>query len=156
VSWSIRPAVPADLPRIVALEQDAFATDRFNARQLRYLLTRARATFLVAESPDGPLGYAVALYRRGVPRARLYTVAVAEATRGKGIATALIQALRGAARARGCAALGLEVRADNRSALGLYGKLGFVPSGEIAAYYADGTAAIRMTLSIGAVSTTEG
>lgn len=83
MSWRLRRAAVADLPALVALERQAFAGDRFSARQFRYLLTRARSTFLVAAA-DGPLlGYAVALYRAGATRARLYGIAVAAAARGQ-------------------------------------------------------------------------
>ncbi len=148
MTWAIRPAAPADVPGIAALEQRAFATDRFNARQLRYLITRAHATALVAGDAAMPLGYAVALYRRGSASARLYTVAVAAAARGKGVATALVEASAAAARARGCAALTLEVRADNSAAHQLYRKLGFVESGRLPGYYEDGAEALRMRLEL--------
>ena len=145
---AIRQAAPADVPGIAALEQGAFTTDRFHARQLRYLITRAQATALVAGDAAAPLGYAIALYRRGSASARLYTIAVAAAARGQGVATALVEALAAAARARGCAALTLEVRADNRAALELYGKLGFVESGRLPGYYEDGAEALRMRLEL--------
>jgi len=148
VTWAIRPAAPADVPGIAALEQRAFATDRFNARQLRYLFTRARATALIAGDAAAPLGYAVALYRRGAASARLYTIAVAAAARGKGVATALVDAIATAARVRGCAALTLEVRADNSAAHQLYRKLGFVESGRLPGYYEDGAEALRMRLEL--------
>ena len=123
---------------------ERFATDRFNARQFRYLLTRARATFLVAASDGQPLGYAVSLYRADTTRARLYGIAVAESARGRGVATALVDGIAAAARKRGCTALSLEVRADNAVAQRLYRKLGFVASGVLPGYYEDGAAAIRM------------
>lgn len=148
MTWAIRPAGPADVPGIAALEQNAFASDRFNARQLRYLITRAQATALVAGDTTAPLGYAVALYRRGSASARLYTIAVAAAARGKGVATALVEAIAAAARARGCAGLTLEVRADNSAAHQLYRKLGFVESGRLPGYYEDGAEALRMRLEL--------
>lgn len=149
MSWRLRRAAVADLPALVALERQAFAGDRFSARQFRYLLTRARSTFLVAAA-DGPLlGYAVALYRAGATRARLYGIAVRRGTR-PGVATALVEAIAAAARARGCTALSLEVRADNDAALGLYRKLGFIAAGVIPGYYEDGAAAIRMRRDLAA------
>lgn len=148
MTWAIRQALPADVPGIAALEQRAFATDRFNARQLRYLITRAQATALIAGDAAAPLGYAVTLYRRGSACARLYTIAVAAAARGKGVATALVEALAAAARARGCTALTLEVRADNGAAHQLYRKLGFVESGRLSGYYEDGAEALRMRLEL--------
>lgn len=144
MTWTIRPALPADIPAISALEQAAFTGDRFNARQFRYLLKRAQATFIVAVDGGTLLGYAVSLYRADTGRARLYGIAVAESARGRGVATALVEAISAAARARGCTALSLEVRADNAAAQGLYRKLGFVAAGVLPGYYEDGTAAQRM------------
>jgi ribosomal protein S18 acetylase RimI-like enzyme len=86
----------------------------------------------------------VSLYRTGTRRARLYGIAVADAARGQGVATALVEAVATAARTQGCTALGLEVRADNDAAQGLYRKLGFVAAGVLPDYYEDGTAARRM------------
>lgn len=147
---AIRRAVAADLPALLALERQAFAIDRFNVRQFRHLLTRARATFLVAAEADELLGYGVSLYRAGATRARLYGVAVAEVARGQGLASALITALVADARARGCRSLGLEVRTDNAAAQQLYRRLGFRAEGHIADYYEDGAAAVRMVLALGA------
>ena len=41
-----------------------------------------------------------------------------------------------------------HVRADNRAALELYGKLGFVESGRLPGYYEDGAEALRMRLEL--------
>jgi len=144
----LRAATPADLPAILALEESAFATDRFNHRQFRYLLRQARATFLVARAEHGLLGYGVVLYRVNSRRARLYTIAVAETARGQGLAGALITALGTEARRRGCRQLGLEVRADNVAAQRLYEKLGFRVANSLADYYEDGGAGLRMTLPL--------
>lgn len=144
----LRAATPADLPAILALEESAFASDRFNRRQFRYLLRQARSTFLVARAEHGLLGYGVVLYRANSRRARLYTIAVAETARGQGLASALITALAAEARRRGCRQLGLEVRADNVAAQRLYEKLGFRVANPLADYYEDGGAGLRMTLSL--------
>jgi ribosomal-protein-alanine acetyltransferase len=148
VKPALRAATPADLPAILALEERAFASDRFNRRQFRYLLRQARSSFLVARAGHDLLGYGVVLYRAHSRRARLYTIAVAEAARGRGLASALITALAAEARRRGCRQLGLEVRADNIAARGLYEKLGFRVVDTLAGYYEDGTAGLRMTLSL--------
>jgi ribosomal protein S18 acetylase RimI-like enzyme len=94
------------------------------------------------------LGYGVVLYRANSRRARLYTIAVAETTRGQGLASALITALAAEAHWRGCRQLGLEVRADNIAARRLSEKLGFHFANALAGYYEDGTAGLRMTLPL--------
>ena len=145
---SIRRAGLEDLPALLALEERAFSTDRFNGRQFRHLLTRARARFLVATQADQLLGYGVNLYRAGATRARLYGIAVAECARGQGVASALIAALAADARSQGCRSLGLEVRTDNTAAQRLYQRLGFQGEGTLSDYYEDGTAAVRMALAL--------
>lgn len=145
---SIRQARLEDLPALLALEERAFPSDRFNARQFRHLLTRARARFLVATGSNQLLGYGVNLYRVGATRARLYGVAVAESARGQGVAKGLIAALAADARSRGCSSLGLEVRADNTAARQLYQRLGFHVEGSLDGYYEDGTIAVRMGLAL--------
>lgn len=144
----LRAATPADLPAILALEARAFNSDRFNRRQFRYLLRQARSTFLVARAGRGLLGYGIVLYRANSRRARLYTIAVAEAARGRGLASALIAALAADARRRGCRQLSLEVRTDNSAARSLYEKLGFRIADTLADYYEDGGAGLRMTLPL--------
>lgn len=144
----LRAATPADLPAILALEARAFSSDRFNLRQFRYLLRQARSTFLVARAGRGLLGYGIVLYRANSRRARLYTIAVAEAARGRGLASALIAALAADARRRGCRQLSLEVRTDNSAARSLYEKLGFRIADTLADYYEDGAAGLRMTLPL--------
>ncbi len=145
----LRDATTADLEAILALENRAFTSDRFNARQFRYLLHRAHASFLIAVEQEMLLGYAVALYRRNSSRARLYTIAVAETARGKGIGSALISALAEAAQRRGCRELTLEVRADNQAARRLYEMLGFRTLCSLAHYYEDGAPGLRMLLPLG-------
>ncbi len=148
MTFVIRNAEVADLPALLALEQQAFTGDRFTARQFRHLLLRARSDFRVATRDDRLLGYAVSLYRRGATRARLYGVAVAEAARGQGVASALILALAAAARDRGYLRMGLEVRTDNAGAQQLYRKLGFAAENCIDSYYEDGASAQRMVLRL--------
>lgn len=148
MNWRIRSAGIPDLPAILALEHQAFTADRFTARQFRHLLSRAHACCLVASGDGQLLGYAVTLYRAGTRRARLYTLAVAAAARGRGIARALIAALEADARRRGCRDLALEVRTDNDPARRLYAQLGFGIERALADYYADGASALRMVKSL--------
>jgi GNAT superfamily N-acetyltransferase len=91
---------------------------------------------LVAEEDGEPLG--AAWWRHFDARAPGYgfvdeatpeiSVAVFPAHRGRGIGTALVEAIRGKARERGISRLSLSVERD-RPALGLYERLGFRPVG---------------------------
>lgn len=146
----LRPAVSHDLDALYGLEQSAFTGDRFSRRQLWHLLNRAHAETWVVEreprglSPARLLGYGTLLFRHGSRRARLYSFCVHPDARGGGLGRQLLETLEGAARGRGSARLGLEVRADNRVALKLYRRMGFRLERWLPEYYEDGCAGWQM------------
>jgi ribosomal protein S18 acetylase RimI-like enzyme len=143
-SASVRDAATSDLDALVALENAAFDEDRISRRQFRHLLTRANAAILVAESDTGALlGDVVLLFSRGTATARLYSIAVDRAARGRGVARALVEAGEAEAWRRERAWMRLEVRKDNRASIGLFESLGYRRFGEYADYYADRMAAWR-------------
>lgn len=147
---TLRQALGHDLDALYRLEQVAFSGDRFSRRQLWHLLNRAHALTLVAEHraaggrPPSLLGYGTLLFRRGIRRARLYSFCVHPDARGSGLGRRLLEALEAEALARGAEVLGLEVRADNRVALGLYRRMGFCPERWLGDYYEDGCAGWQM------------
>ncbi|MDI5921640.1 N-acetyltransferase [Halomonas sp. LR5S13] len=147
---TLRQALGRDLDALYRLEQVAFTGDRFSRRQLWHLLNRAHALTLVAErgASDGGLprllGYGTLLFRRGTRRARLYSFCVHPDARGSGLGRRLLEALEAEALARDAEVLGLEVRADNRVALGLYQRMGFRPERWLGDYYEDGCAGWQM------------
>lgn len=88
--------------------------------------------FLVTD--DGtPVGMAVCRAIAG--EAEILTIAVIPDRRGRGIGQALVQAMIGAARARGATEAFLEVGADNPEAEKLYASVGFRLAGRRAGYY---------------------
>jgi ribosomal-protein-alanine N-acetyltransferase len=72
---------------------------------------------------------------RGGGSADVLTIAVAGDCWGQGIGSALLEALVGEARRRGCAEVFLEVREDNPRARGLYLRRGFTEIGVRRGYY---------------------
>ncbi|MGJ8523284.1 Mycothiol acetyltransferase [Carnimonas sp. R-84981] len=148
----IRPARISDIDELEELEFDCFDDDvAFSRRQWRHLLTRANALTLVIESADRQApsgqylwGYAMLLLRRNSSKARLYSLCVEPRVQRQGLARRLLGNAENAAIARGCSSAMLEVRADNRAALALYRRLGWLPQGWIDNYYSDGCAAWRM------------
>src|SRR5438445_1524952 len=119
VDFSIRSALDSDLDELLALERAAFATDHLSLRQYRQHLHSTSATVLAAVDASGLLGKAVVFHRAGSDIARLYSIAVAERARGRGVAKALLAAVEAAAVARRCTRLRLEVRKDNTAAIAL-------------------------------------
>jgi ribosomal protein S18 acetylase RimI-like enzyme len=139
----IRPALLKDLPALVALEEECFEGDRINRRQFRYLITKAKATLLVAEADGVLLGDIVLLYSRGTSMARLYSIAVAPQARGRGIARALAEAAEAAVWEHHKVYLRLEIRKDNDASIALFRGLGYRKIGEYPEYYEDGMDAWR-------------
>jgi ribosomal-protein-alanine N-acetyltransferase len=139
----IRDADHADLPALVNLEGEAFASDRLSPRSFRRHVGNASAVCRIADAAGALAGYHLLLFRRGSPTARLYSIAVAPGFRGRGVAALLMGDAEDAARARGLHRLRLEARADNTAAIRLYERLGYNLIGRIPGYYADGTKAFR-------------
>lgn len=91
------------------------------------------------------MGYGTLLFRRGSRRARLYSFCIHPEARGSGLGRQLLEALERVAVRHDAEALGLEVRADNRIALGLYRRMGFRLERWLDDYYEDGCAGWQMS-----------
>ena len=139
----IRAASPEDLDRLLALEHDSFASDRLDRRRFRYFLAAPTAAFRVVAEAGRVVGYYLLLFRAGASIARLYSIAVEPAVRGRGLATALLDDAEAMARRRGATRLGLEVRDDNAPAIRLYEQRGYLLTGRVPDYYEDGAEARR-------------
>jgi ribosomal protein S18 acetylase RimI-like enzyme len=147
-SPGIRPANAGDLDALVALEIACFEGDRISRRQFNYLLKKGNASILVAEQDGQLVGDLVLLYSRATSVARLYSIAVDERMRGKGIARMLMQAAEKEAWDHRRAYLRLEVRKDNHAAIRLYQSLGYRRLGEHPDYYDDHMDAWRFEKSL--------
>lgn len=139
---TIRPAVPADLDALVALEHAAFATDRAERRAIRHAIRSATMSLLVAlarEAGEDILVGAATLERRRTSRvARLSSIAVAPARAGHGLGSLLLDAAEADTIGHGRTRLRLEVRADNGAGIRLYERHGYVRTGTKPDYYEDG------------------
>ncbi len=145
----IRSATAEDIPTLIDIENRAFASDRISRRAFRYLLSKANAAALVETGDDGNVrGYAMLLFNRGTPLARLYSIAVDPRWQREGIGRALLAAAEAAARARGAAWMRLEVRADAAVVQAFYKAHGFRKFALQPHYYEDDVAAIRMEKSL--------
>jgi ribosomal protein S18 acetylase RimI-like enzyme len=119
-------------------------------RSFRYLLTRANADCLVAETGGHVSGYAAVFYRLGTKVARLHSIAVDPRAQRNGIGGKLLAAIEIAARRYGAETLRLAVRKDNRGAARLYLAFGYSEIGVEPRYYSDGMAALTMEKSLAA------
>lgn len=144
---SVRPARPADLAGLLALEQ-GFAGDRLSRRALRHHLRSPRVHCLVAEVDDRLAGYVLLLRRADSRWWRVYSLIRSPDAR-PGTGRRLLEAGIEAARAASARGVRLEVREDNRTAIDLYRSLGFTLFDTRNGYYEDGARALRMALAFG-------
>ena len=144
----IRPAVPADLPELVRLEQACFARP-WSEASLRYDLEQhPEARYLAACDADGRvIGYAA--YWITLDEAMITNIAVAVDWRRQGVGRQLLEAMIGQAAADQLRVLTLEVRPSNEAARSLYEAAGFRTIGLRRGYYEDnGEDAIIMQKNI--------
>jgi len=140
---SIRAATLSDVDCLLALETDSFASDRLTLRSFRHFVRAPTAVLRLMSEGADVLGYYLLLFRARSEVARLYSIAVDGRHRGRGVADALLADAERAARRGGRLRLGLEVREDNAPAIRLYERRGYVFTGRVADYYADGAGARR-------------
>ena len=153
----LRAMLPADLVDVIALEHELFPDDPWTPEMFAdemaqppdsrlYLIAEAEAgdggiresdimTGRGAAGPPVMAGYAGMMFIPGGTQADVLTIAVRSSYWGRGIGSALLAALLGAARDRGCGEVFLEVRADNPRAHGLYLRRGFTEIGVRRGYY---------------------
>jgi ribosomal protein S18 acetylase RimI-like enzyme len=110
-----RNCFPSESPQSVA---------DYVQRALRFV-ERGQAAHLVAEANGHAVANAQLLCWR--KRAEIGSLIVAEPLRGRGIGTALIEALSDAAADLGAEQVEIGADQDNRQALDLYRRLGFMP-----------------------------
>lgn len=150
---SIRDATRGDLPALAALEAACFP-DPWSERSLHGQL-RAEGSLILVAAEDGPLapgrrpplvGYAS--FRGAGEEADLLRVAVLPEARGGGLGRRLLATGLERLRRDGVELCHLEVRPGNHPALALYRALGFSRVGRRAAYYADGSDALVLSVRL--------
>lgn len=139
----IRHATVDDLEALVELENRCFEGDRISRRSFRHLLTRAHATTLLWDDGGRLGGYSITLYSRATALARLYSIAVDAAQRGKGVGRALLEAAEAEALERGCVSMRSEIRRDNVASQTLFQRAGYRQFDEVEDYYEDHMEALR-------------
>ena len=146
---TVRPATTGDVLAIAALERDNLGDDAWSAALVEEGVAGNLPTvrYLAAEVEGEVVGHAVASVVGDI--AELQRIAVDRAHRRTGLATALLDAVVGAAREGGADRLLLEVREDNAGALAFYAARGFVEVDRRRRYYRDGATAVVLRLGLG-------
>ena len=128
----VRPATPADLPALLALESSAVSAAHWSEAEYHRLLAEAgRAVLLIEE--DAVQGFIVG--RDLGPEWEIENIVIAGSEQRHGLGSRLVEELLSLARRRGAQAVFLEVRESNRAARALYSRMGFTESGRRKSYY---------------------
>ena len=144
MTWPhLRRAKPADIPALLDIEYTAFSGDVISPRSWRDMIGSDIASVIVAEDGHQVFGDYVTLFNARTAVARLYSIAVAEDWRQRGIAKLMMQDAIVRSIARGATRLCLETRADNAKAHKLFEGLGFVALDRVPGHYEDGAEAVR-------------
>jgi ribosomal-protein-alanine N-acetyltransferase len=140
----LRPMDEADLPQVVAIEQESFTSPWAKRHFERELLLPYSRSLVAceAESPEKVLGYVLRWLVEG--EVELLNVAVARDVRRTGLGRRLIECVLRDARRAKATVVSLEVSVRNRAARALYRSLGFVEVRERKDYYSRGDHAVVM------------
>jgi [ribosomal protein S18]-alanine N-acetyltransferase len=137
VELLIRAATVADLPAMMALEKRASTAAHWSAEQYDALFCESdpARVALVLDDASGLQGFVIT--RVLGEDWEIENIAVAGPARRRGLGTRLLGELLDLARAKGAAAVLLEVRESNHAARALYEKWAFVEGGRRRRYYKD-------------------
>jgi ribosomal-protein-alanine N-acetyltransferase len=138
-----RRALSSDVGKLFELENKLFKEENFPlARQSFYYHIR-RNLLYVAQSEEGDIvGYILALTH--YKHAKIYSLGVNAAYRGRGISKSLMRKILEALHSKGFEHCLLEVRCDNNGAIALYRKFGFKTIKTLTSFYRDGCDAYLM------------
>lgn len=140
----IRFASRSDIPMIQKIEDLCFTDDRFNRRQINYLVTEAKSATFVEDDDGGICGYLILLFRSDSDSARVYSICVHPACQNKGIGSSLMRAAEELSRKHKCKRMTLEVSVQNLKAITFYQSLDFVVVRKLKDYYKSGVDGLRM------------
>lgn len=143
-----RQANKDDLNALVALENACFKTDMLSVRSFKRWIQSEHGILLVMELDGKMVSYGLVWCHQGTRLARLYSLAVDPAMRGRGLAKLVLKELEMAASKKGRLYMRLEVSKSNQSAIALYQQAGYRIFGEYSDYYDDHMDALRMQKKI--------
>ena len=130
---NIRPATPADVPALMALERRAVTAAHWSEADYRRLFPPSEDRLALVLEEGEVEGFIVA---RGVGTEwEIENIAVAGRARRRGLGARLLIELLKRVRQAGARDIFLEVRESNRAARSLYEKWAFVETGRRKGYY---------------------
>lgn len=133
---NIRPAAPADVPAILAIEKNAESAARWPPEQYARIFAHdSQRLCLILQDDSRLVGFLVAHFVG--KECELENIVVAAPVQKCGFGSALMREFLNEARSREAEAIYLEVRESNTAARRLYVKCGFVETGRRKSYYSD-------------------
>lgn len=133
-NYLIRKMTGQDLVRVMEIERESFPVP-WSEDSYMGELRNSFANYVVCDCGGVVAGYG------GIwvvfEEAHITNVAISKHYRQEGKGTRIMQELEGIARTKRAAKILLEVRPSNTSAIKMYEKLGFIPTGLRKNYYAD-------------------
>lgn len=145
---SYRIAVASDLDAVVNIENNCFDTEKFNRRQLSYLMFKANGCCFVAIDGDKIVGYISLIKHTRRSNLRIYSLAVDASAQRKHIGQGFIEIAKAYAKENKLSSITLEVRLDNAPAISLYKRNGFSETEILPNYFKYNIDAFRMKVSI--------
>jgi len=138
----VRKFEPADLDRILAIEQASFGRDAWDEKLFQAFYRKCPDLFLVATVRRHIAGYIITC--AGSRNAELASIAVDPRDRRRGVGEAMLDHTLAELRALRVKAWWLMVETENESALRFYEKYGFKREKISKRYYGPGRNAWRM------------
>jgi ribosomal protein S18 acetylase RimI-like enzyme len=142
--FEIHEAKIGDGRALRSLEEECFDYDQMSQRVIRNHIRSGTSIFLVGKQGQKIVGYALLFLRKNSRIARLYSLAIAEEFRGKGLAKRLLLKCESKVLGQNKSTLRLEVKENHKAAIQLYTKLGYNEIRRLPHYYQDRTNAIQM------------
>lgn len=130
-----RSMTMADIPHIVAIEQEAFSSPWTTEAFTNELMNNLFARYMIMEYEGQVIGYGGMWII--MDEAHVTNIAVQVDYRGQGLGNCLLGELQRTAVFFGAVKMTLEVRPSNEIAQRLYRKYGFEPAGIRPKYYSD-------------------
>lgn len=142
----IRHFRPGDMDRIAAIESASFGNDAYDRNLFAAFFHNCGDLFLVALRRGVVCGYIITCLRGD--RAEIVSIAVHPASRGRGVASALLESTLRRLRRRRAARVVLMVKAGNAPARRFYEKYRFEKVRLVRRYYEDASDGILMARQI--------
>lgn len=146
--WQLRTAALEDVAALHRLELELFPGDAWSEDMLAAEIAHETRRYLVAVQEERIVGYAGVMVV--AETADVQNIAVIPQVRGRGLGSALLEALHEIASRRGAQEVLLEVRESNETAQSLYRRFGYAEIARRPRYYPDGETALIMLAPLSA------